>query len=123
VLLAVDAVLTAHQEINRSLRPGGVWYRSNEHPTDPELPIVESYLFERLWIAYSIGQIDIGTIEHLYGYRIGNIWVNPRIVAAKLQNKRLRSGWSMFIALTFALERGDRLEGHTDEWQPLEWTD
>lgn len=123
VLLALDAVLATYQEVNRNLRRGGLWYRSNEHPTEQELPLVEPYLgvFERLWIAYSIGQIDIGTIDHLYGYRIGNIWANPRIVAAKLQNPELRSGWSMFIALTYALEAGGRLEGHTDKWQPSEW--
>ena len=125
VLLAVDAAPIAHHKINRDLRPGGGWYRSNEHPTDQKMPDVEPYLgvFERLWIAYSIGQIDIGTIKHLYEYRIGNIWANPRIVAAKLQNERLRAGWSMFIALTLALEGGDNLEGHTDPWQPPEWTD
>src|SRR5437016_3555599 len=63
VLLAVDAVLAVYQDINRNLRPRGDWYCSREHPTDDELPLVEPYLgvFERLWIAYSIGQIDIAT--------------------------------------------------------------
>jgi hypothetical protein len=123
VLLAVDAVLAVYQDINRNLRPGGDWYRSTEHPNDDELPLVEPYLglFERLWIAYSIGQIDIATIEHLYGYRIRNIWANPRLVETKLQNKRLRGGWSMFVALTYALEAGKSFEGHTDDWQPPEW--
>lgn len=123
VLLAVDAVLAAYLDINRNLRPGGGWHCSRQHPTDEELPLVEPYLgvFERLWIAYSIGQIDIATIEHLYGYRIRNIWANPRIVETKLQNKQVRDGWSMFIALTYALEAEQRLKGHTDDWQPPEW--
>jgi hypothetical protein len=123
VLLAVDAVLAAYQDINRNLRPKGIWHGSTEHPTVEELPLVEPYLgiFERLWIAYSIGQIDIATIEHLYGYRIRNIWANPRLVESKLQNKHLRDGWSMLISLTYALENGNRFTGHTDDWQPQEW--
>ena len=123
VLLAADAVLAAHQNISRNLRPGGDWHRSKEHPTDQEMPLVEPYLgvFERLWIAYSTGQIDIATIEHLYGYRIRNILANPRVVEKKLQDEKLRSGWSMFIALTYALEEQKRVEEHTDDWQPPEW--
>ena len=123
VLLAVDAVLAVYRNVNRNLRPGGDWYGSREHPTDEELPLVEPYLgiFERLWIAYSIGQIDIATIEHLYGYRIRNIWANPRLVETKLQNKQLRDGWSMFIALTCALEEVKPIMEHTDDWQPPEW--
>ena len=123
VLLAVDAVLASYQEINLRLRPNGSWYRSTEHPTKEELPLVEPYLgvFERLWIAHSIGQIDIDTIEHLYSYRIKNIWVNPRLVETKLQNRQVRDGWSMFIALTYALEAGKPFEGHREDWQPPEW--
>jgi hypothetical protein len=123
VLLAADAVLAAHQDINRNLRPGGAWYRSEEHPTDQELPLIEPYLgvFERLWIAFSIGQIDIATIDHLYGYRIRNMWANPRLVEKKFQDKKLRAGWSMLIALTCALEEQKRVPEHTDDWQPPEW--
>ncbi len=127
VLLAVDAVLAVYQDINRTLRPGGEWHASTEHPTVEELPLVEPYLgvFERLWIAYSIGQIDLNTIEHLYLYRVINIWKNPQIVKMKLQNKETREGWSMLIALTYALEtktqNGRPFEGHTEDWQPQEW--
>lgn len=88
---------------------------------------MEPYLgvFERLWIAYSISQIDIATIEHRYGYRIRNIWANHCLVETKLENKDRRGGWSMFIALTYTLEDGkpveERIKEHTDNWQPREW--
>ena len=123
VLLAVDAVLAEYKEINEYLRPEGIWHRSTVHPTTEELPLVEPYLgvFERLWIAYTVGQIDIATIKHLYEYRIRNIWVNPRLVEDKLQHQENKAGWSMLIALTFALEQGTPFEGHTDNWQPPEW--
>jgi hypothetical protein len=125
VLLALDAVLAVYQDISRNLRPGGGWYCPEEHPTDNELPLVEPYLglFERLWIAYSVGQIDIATIEHLYGYRLRNIWLNKRLVETKFQHKQLRKHWSMIIALTHALEAeaGGSFTGHTDDWFPPEW--
>jgi hypothetical protein len=127
VLLAVDAVLAAYQQINVNLGLLGDWHRSSKHPDVKELRDAEPYLgaFERLWIAFTIGQIDIKTINHLYGYRLRNIWVNPRLVEDKLQNKETRDGWSMLIALTYALEleiqKGKRFEGHTDNFQPPEW--
>jgi type II secretory pathway pseudopilin PulG len=136
VLLAVDAVLADYQHISINLRPRGRWHESETHPDDDELRDTEPYLgvFERLWIAYTVGQIDMATIEHLYGYRIKNIWANPRLVKTKLQNNELREGWSMLIALTYALEAFARekgkhyldnghLKGHTDtSFQPPEWT-
>lgn len=123
VLLAVDSILTSYKEINALLRPGGAWCASEERPTDAEMPLVEPYLgaFERLWIAYSIGQIDINTIEHLYGYRIQNIWANPRLVKEKLQHPIRRQKWWMFLALTCALEEVMRIPEHTDSWRPPQW--
>jgi hypothetical protein len=124
VLLAIDAVLAEYQDINRKLRPGGEWYGSSDHPTVDELADIEPYLgiFERIWLAYSVGQIDVGTIEHLYGYRVRNVWANKSIVRQKLQNPQLRSGWKMVLALTAVLEQltGETFPNHTDDWRPTE---
>jgi hypothetical protein len=124
VLLAADAVLTSHAQVAVNLRPEGDWYGKHGqiHPTDEELPAVEPYLgvFERIFIAYQAGQLDPETIDHLYGYRLRNIWENKRIVVTKLQNERLKASWSRAIALTYVLEahRGERFKGHTDRYFP-----
>jgi hypothetical protein len=124
VLLAADAVLASHAQVAANLRPGGVWHGElgQIHPTDEELPQVEPYLgvFERIFIAYQAGQLDPETIDHLYGYRLRNIWANERIVVTKLQNERLKASWSRAIALTYVLEahRGERFKGHIDRYFP-----
>jgi hypothetical protein len=127
VLLAADAVLASHAQVAANLRPGGVWYGEHGelgqiHPTDKELPQVEPYLgvLERIFIAYQAGQLDPETIDHLYGYRLGNIWANERIVVTKLQNEERKASWSRAIALTYVLEahRGARFKGHTDRYFP-----
>jgi len=126
VLFAADAVLATHAQVNINLRPGGAWAREAGaiHPTDDELLLVEPYLgvFERLFIAYQAGQVDAETLDHLYGYRVANIWANQRIVAVKLQNDDLKRWWKGVIALTFVIEanRGRPFRLHTDSYFPAE---
>jgi hypothetical protein len=129
VLLAADAVLTAHAEVAAKLRPGGDWagHAGAVHPADDELPLVEPYLgvFERIFIAYQAGQIDAKTLDHLYGYRLRNIWANQRIVDTKLQNNVLKTYWSRLIALTYVLEAhdGKPFPLHTDTYFPADLFD
>jgi hypothetical protein len=95
--------------------------------TSHELPLVELYLgvFERIFIAYRAGQIEVEMLDELYGYRLRNIWENERIVEDKLQNDSLKRSWKRFIALTYVLEayKGDRLPGHNDSYFPGELFD
>jgi len=128
VLLAADAVLATHAEVAAKLR-GGEWAfeAGTRHPTDSELPLVEPYLgvFERIYIAYQAGQVDADTVDHLYGYRLANIWANRRIVETKLQHAVRKKMWSRVIALTYVVEahRGERMPLHTDEYFPEELFD
>jgi hypothetical protein len=132
VLLAADAVLATHAQVNAKLRPLGAWYGEKEeeggtHPTEDEMPEIEPYLgvFERIFIAYQAGQLNAETIDHLYGYRLENIWANRRIVDDKLQSDKLKIYWKGVIALTYVLEghRGKRFRLHTDEYRPKELFD
>jgi hypothetical protein len=122
ILLAADAVLTAHAEVASKLRPGGAWAgeAGKTHPTDDELYQVEPYLgvFERLFIAWQAGQVDARTLDELYGYRVANIWANQRIVETKLQNDPLKHSWRGVIGLTKVLEsyREKRFRLHTDSY-------
>jgi hypothetical protein len=75
--------------------------------------------FERLWIAHQLGQVNIKTIDHLYGYRIANIWANRSIVEKKLEDPQRREGWWMLIALSNALEDAWLRSFHrTHRWEP-----
>jgi hypothetical protein len=129
VLLAADAVLATHGQVAVKLRPGGGWYGDEGaiHPTNDELPLVEPYLgvFERLFVAYQGGQVDAKTLDHMYGYRLANIWANRRIVDTKLQNDDLKRSWNGIIALTYFLEahRGKPFTLHTDTYFPAELFD
>jgi hypothetical protein len=129
VLLAADAVLATHAQVALKLRPGGGWDGDEGaiHPTVDELPLVEPYLgvFERLFVAYQGGQVDAKTLDHMYGYRLANIWANQRIVNTKLQNDYLKKLWDRLIALTFVLEahRGKPFALHTDTYFPAELFD
>jgi hypothetical protein len=128
VLLAADAVLATHADVAAKLR-GGDWSgkAGERHPTDGELALVEPYLgvFERIYIAYQAGQVDADTVDHLYGYRLSNIWANRRIVDTKLQHASRKKLWSRVIALTYVLEahRGQRMRLHTDTYFPQELFD
>jgi hypothetical protein len=128
-LFAADAVLATHAEAAVKLRPGGNWAggAGAVHPTNDELPLVEPYLgvFERLFIAYQAGQVDAKTLDHMYGYRLANIWANQRIVDTKLQNDHVKKFWSGFIGLTYVVEahRGGPFRLHTDTYFPAELFD
>jgi hypothetical protein len=119
VLLAVDAVLAGYQEITDKLGSEGAWERSNEHPTAKEWGLVAPYIgtFERLWVAYTLSQVDLKVLEHLYRYRIEHIWGN-KLIAQRL--KRNPSGWWMFHALTNQLEEysGKKFPNHEERWDP-----
>src|SRR5262249_43308286 len=124
VLLAADSVLTAHAEVAAKLRPRGEWHRSDIHPDEDEMKLVEPYLgvFERIFIAVHAEQVSDEVLDELYGYRLKNIWSNVRLVEDKLQDDELKRSWKRLIALTYIVEafRGQRLGGHTDNYFPSE---
>jgi hypothetical protein len=120
VLLAIDALLAGYQDVTNKLGSGGAWERSNEHPgTDEEWLLALPYVgtFERLWVAYTLRQVGLEDLDHLYGYRIEHIWGNESIAQRLYQN---RSRWWMFHALTNHLEdyREDKFPNHKDRWDP-----
>ena len=130
VLLAADAVLAEYKEVAAWLGPKGAWADENGkiHPKDDaEFRLVEPYMgvFERIFIAYRAGQVDAATLDHLYRYRLANIWANHRIVDEKLQQESLKRLWSYLIALTYVLEAhlGKRFPLHTDTYFPAELFD
>ena len=105
VLLQIDAPLVSHRDIHAKLRPGGPWYGSEKHPRGyKEWAETEQYMgvFERIHAAIENGQVELRRVEELYGYRVGNIWANPRIRKDKLEDRA--QGWKGFIELTRWLE-------------------
>jgi hypothetical protein len=120
VLLAVDVVLAGYQEITDRLGSGGVWERSHEHPrTDEEWSLALPYVgtFERLWIAYTLSQVGLKDLDHLYRYRIEHIWRNKSIAQRLYQN---RNDWWMFHAPTNRLEdyREKKFPNREERWDP-----
>jgi hypothetical protein len=105
VLLQIDALLVSHRDVHAKLRPKGPWYESKEHPENyEEWAETEQYMgvFERIHAAIENGQVELKRVEELYGYRVSNIWANPRIRKEKLEEHR--AGWKSFIELTEWLE-------------------
>lgn len=86
-LLQLDEAFRHHQSVHLKLRPGGGWAKDPEQrPTNTELPEVEAYmgLLERVMIMIDLGLLRADIVERLYGYRVGNIWANRRIMKTKL---------------------------------------
>jgi hypothetical protein len=85
-------------------------------------------VFERIFIAYQAKQIDVEIFENLYGYRLGNIWANKRIVDGKLENNSLsgrqplKMSYKRLIALTWVVEahNEERFPLHTDTYFPAD---
>jgi hypothetical protein len=122
-LLQLDEAFRHHQSVHLQLRPYGEWAENpDQRPTDKELPEAEAYmgLFERVMIMIDLGLLKADVVERLYGYRVGNIWANNRIMKVKLVSQA--SGWQDFIRLIRTMEevRGKKYEpGRWEEYEKL----
>ena len=99
-LLRLDERFDKHDDVNRKLRPSGVWAKPDAGPSsDSEWATVDGYmgLFERINVLVRDGIMDMETVNKLYGYRVRNIAANFRIRQAKLEIERHM--WHDFIEL------------------------
>jgi hypothetical protein len=120
-LLQLDEAFRRHQSVHLQLRPGGEWAKDpDQRPTDAELPDVEAYmgLLERVMIMIDLGLLKADVVERLYGYRVGNIWANNKIMKVKLA--RTASGWQDFIKLIRTMERVRGAEYIPRRWEEYE---
>ena len=108
-LLSLDEAFRQHLTTHMRFRPAsaagsavvGTWcgpYATGPE-TDEDWVAVEAYmgLFERVNVMVDRGLLDVDVVRRLYGYRVGNVLSNPRVVRAKLNAEA--TGWVEFIAL------------------------
>ena len=99
---------TRHEDVHRSLRPGGKWSTEPFVPSDVASPgpesleewaDVESYmgLFEHCETLFQARMIDAATFASIYRYRLVNLYANQRIRVEKLE--RNAPGWQRFLDL------------------------
>ena len=113
ILLQIDALLVSHRDVHAKLRPGGPWHGSEKYPKSyEEWAETEQYMgvFERIHAAIENRQVELKRVEELYGYRVSNIWANPRIRKEKLEERK--GGWKGFIELTGWLEWQRSMNGN-----------
>ena len=117
-LLQLDEAFQRHNTVHLHLRNRGEWQKdSNNRPTDAELPAAEAYmgLFERVMVMIDLGLLEPKVVEHLYGYRVNNIWANNRIMDVKLA--QYPEGWSKFLRLIKTMEKARGSPYIKDRWQ------
>ena len=117
-LLQLDEAFERHQVAHLSLRPGGQWHGTSDRPTDDEMPTAITYmgLFERIKIMIDLRLLRPDIVNRLYGYRVGNIWVNDRIMHEKLV--KLSDGWQDFLELVRWMEKERK-----EEYVPGRWAE
>jgi hypothetical protein len=104
-LLSLGPPFRDYVALHARLRAGGQWWASEERqPSNEDWAELEQYmgLFERMWILVQDNSLDLGVVDRLYAYRLGNIVKNDHIRGLKLE--REASGWTDFIRLWHALE-------------------
>ncbi|MBU1627866.1 hypothetical protein KKB18_10900 [bacterium] len=98
--LELEKMFYQHDEVHRKLRPGGDWTKDNAGPEDNvDWAKVEDYmgLFEHCELMLRNKIIDWETFDHIFSYRLWNIYANEIIKVGKLENER--DSWLLFIAL------------------------
>ena len=119
--LELRKMFAEHDKVHHNLDPRGDWadnagpvscwarekvsmteaaWKNLPGPSTPEeWRQVEAYmgLFEHCETMFNDKLIDLDTFNDIYGYRLGNIMANRKIVLEKLG--RRRSGYTRFIAL------------------------
>ncbi len=115
-LLQLDEAMQRHQAAHLNLRPGGEWHNTTDRPADNEMPAAIAYmgLFERIKIMIDLKLVPANVVNRLYGYRIGNIWVNDRLMCEKLV--KLSDQWQDFLELVRCMETE-----RNEEYMPGRW--
>lgn len=115
-LLQLDEAMQRHQVAHMNLRPGGEWYNTTDRPADNEMAGAIAYmgLFERIKIMIDSRLLPGDVVNRLYGYRIGNIWVNDRLMCEKLV--KLSDQWQDFLELVRCMEKE-----RNEEYMPGRW--
>jgi hypothetical protein len=115
-LLQLDEAFQRHQAAHLNLRPGGQWCDTADRPTDEEMPAAIAYmgLFERIKIMIDHNVLPGDVVNQLYGYRVGNIWSNDRIMREKLV--KLSGQWQDFLKLVKCME-----DIRKEEYIPGRW--
>jgi hypothetical protein len=96
----------------------GQWRDAADRPTDEEMPAAIAYmgLFERIKIMIDHEVLPADVVNQLYGYRVGNIWSNDRIMREKLV--KLSGEWQDFLKLVKCME-----EVKEEEYIPGRWAE
>jgi len=115
-LLQLDDAMQRHQAAHLKLRPGGEWYNSTDRPADNEMAEAIAYmgLFERVNIMIDLKLLPASVVNRLYGYRVGNIWANDRLMCEKLV--KLSGQWQDFLNLVKSMEKE-----RNEEYVPGRW--
>jgi hypothetical protein len=71
-------------------------------------------LFERVKIMIDLKLLPVSVVNRLYGYRIGNIWANDRLMCEKLV--KLAGQWQDFLMLVRCMEKE-----RNEEYIPGRW--
>jgi hypothetical protein len=97
--LELRSAFAKHDDVHRSLRPGGKWANNASPTTSDEYAQIEAYmgLFEHCEIMLSQRLIDEATFREIYQYRLENLVANKWVREEKLC--RRAAGWKCFIAL------------------------
>jgi hypothetical protein len=82
------------------------------------MPAAEAYmgLFERIKIMIDLRLLHPDVVNRLYGYRVGNIWANNRILCEKLVKRS--GGWRDFLELVKCMEKERK-----EEYVPGRWAE
>lgn len=115
-LLQLDEAFQRHQAVHLNLRPGGQWYGTTDRPADKEMAEAIAYmgLFERIKVMIDLKLLPADVVNRLYGYRVGNIWSNDRIMREKLV--KLSDQWRDFLALVKCMETVRKEEYIPGRW-------
>lgn len=97
--LELRSAFAKHDDVHRSLRPGGKWANDAGPRTPDEYAQIEAYmgLFEHCEIMLSHRLIDEVTFREVYRYRLENLVANQWVREEKLC--RRAAGWKRFIEL------------------------
>jgi len=89
-----------HDEVQRRLRPGGLWANGKGPEIPEDWASAEAYmgLFEHCEVMLKQDLIDESTFREIYAYRLSNIVANETIRREKLQ--RLALGLSVISLLS-----------------------
>ena len=102
--LVLRDLMMSYEDLVANFRPEGKWHNSPTHPhTVEDWSRIETYmgLFEYCPALMNSKVLNKAEFVASYGFRLGNILSNPRVVTYKLHD--LAPDWTRFIALCEAM--------------------